>query len=263
MDRIGRRVPVVVVLTVAAALGAATVAVESDVKGPEGKPALREVRLRDDLSVRELEKGVWLRTAWLDVPKFGRCPANGLILVDGDDAVLINLPWTDDQTHVLFDWVAKACHATVKTVVPTHWKQDCSGGLGEAHLMGADSLAADLTAEFLKKVGRPTPHRTFTDKTALDCGQTRIELAFVGPGHTLDNIVAWIPRTRILFAGCLVKAQAAMDLGDTADADLTGYPKTLQDLKKLHPDAVTVVPGHGEPGGLELIDHTLGLCAKP
>jgi len=43
---------------------------------------------------------------------------------------------------------------------------------------------------------------------------------------------------------------------------LAEYPKTLRELKSLYADAITVVAGHGDPGGLELIDHTLTLCEK-
>lgn len=56
--------------------------------------------------------------------------------------------------------------------------------------------------------------------------------------------------------------QSATDLGNTTEADLAEYPKTLRELKSLYADAITVVPGHGDPGGLELIDHTLTLCEK-
>jgi metallo-beta-lactamase class B len=119
-----------------------------------------------------------------------------------------------------------------------------------------------MTSELLKKAGRPEPHRAFSGRTSLFSGRARIELAHLGPGHTADNIVAWIPSARILFGGCLVKAQRATDLGNIVDADVKEYPNTLQKLKKAYSRAITVVPGHWEPGGLELIDHSIELCEK-
>ena len=87
-----------------------------------------------------------------------------------------------------------------------------------------------------------------------------MELAFPGGGHTVDNIVAWIPAKKILFAGCLVKALNAKNIGNTEDADLVAYPITLKKVKEKYPDAKIVVPGHGRPGELDLIDHTIRLC---
>lgn len=228
----------------------------------QDKPSLREVQLREDVCVRPLTEGVWLHTTYFNVPKIGRCPANGLIVVDGNDAVIIDLPWTEEQTGILFDWVAQTQRAAIRTVVPTHSHRDCCGGLGEAHRRGADSLALTATVDLLRKAKGPVPQRSFDGKTVVSCGQARIELDYVGPGHTVDNVVAWIPSKRLLFGGCLVKGQSATDLGNTTEADLAEYPKTLRELKSLYADAITVVPGHGEPGGLELIDHTLTLCEK-
>ena len=43
----------------------------------------------------------------------------------------------------LFDWVAQYWGVTVATVVPTHFHQDCMGGLVEAHRRGAVSHALE------------------------------------------------------------------------------------------------------------------------
>ena len=218
-------------------------------------------QLRDDVVVRKLTDGVWLFTTYFDLPKYPHCPANGLAVIDDSDAVLINLPWTNEQTAVIFDWVRRQ-HAVVKTVIPTHWHQDCAGGLEEAHRRGAGSLTLDKTAELLAKTGRPAPRATFNRSVALQSGRLRIELAYLGAGHTVDNIVAWLPRSRVLFGGCLVKGQSATDLGNTEDADLTAYPQTLRRLAAAYPRARMVVPGHGAPGGVELISHSIALCER-
>jgi len=88
----------------------------------------------------------------------------------------------------------------------------------------------------------------------------RVELAFLGGGHTVDNIVAWIPAKKVLFGGCLVKSANAMNLGNTSEADLAGYPVTLRKIKQEYSQARIVVPGHGRPGNMELVDHTIVLC---
>lgn len=221
-----------------------------------------EQRLAQDVSVCPLADGIWLHTTCYDLPAYGPTPANGLIIINQGNAIFINLPWKDEQTALLFDWVANVQHAKVSTVVPTHSHLDCGGGLAEAHRRGADSLALAKTAELMAAVQKPVPHTTFANNAVLDCGSVRIELAFIGAGHTVDNIVAWFPDKKILFGGCLIKSMEATGMGNTADADMTQWPKTLVKLKAAYPNASIVVPGHGKPGTLALIDHTLDMCTK-
>jgi glyoxylase-like metal-dependent hydrolase (beta-lactamase superfamily II) len=95
---------------------------------------------------------------------------------------------------------------------------------------------------------------------SLSCGDTRVELAFLGAGHTIDNIVVWIPKKKILFGGCLIKSQNAGNLGNTKEADLMSYPVTLKKVREQYSEVKIVIPGHGRPGGIELIDHTIELC---
>ena len=100
----------------------------------------------------------------------------------------------------------------------------------------------------------------FVERMSLSCGETLVELAFLGGGHTVDNIVAWVPAKKILFGGCLIKSQNAKNLGNVEEADLINYPSTLKKVREKYSQAKIVVPGHGRPGGIELVDHTIELC---
>jgi metallo-beta-lactamase class B len=57
----------------------------------------------------------------------------------------------------------------------------------------------------------------------------------------------------------MVKSMAANGLGNTADADITAWPETVLKVKAAYPEALLVVPGHGNPGGLILLDHTIDI----
>jgi metallo-beta-lactamase class B len=86
-------------------------------------------------------------------------------------------------------------------------------------------------------------------------------LHHAGPGHTADTIVAWLEDVQLLFAGDLARSAAASNLGNIADADLDAWPATIHTLLQEYPTATIVVPGHGRPGGRELLEHTLELLA--
>ncbi|MEU8302272.1 MBL fold metallo-hydrolase [Actinomadura sp. NPDC048955] len=64
--------------------------------------------------------------------------------------------------------------------------------------------------------GLTRPTATFSGTLTIDLGGDRgdLDLAYCGRGHTEGDIVAWLPRHRILFAGDLVETQAALYTGD-------------------------------------------------
>ncbi|MCP4613304.1 MAG: subclass B1 metallo-beta-lactamase [Planctomycetes bacterium] len=230
--------------------------------GIGAESADKPIELSEDVTVTKLAEGVWLHTTYLDIQGYRRVPANGLIVVEGSRAMMIDLPWTDEQAGVLFDWIAKEHKAQIETVVPTHSHIDCAGGLAEAHRRKANSFALDKTVEILKRTDKPVPKNWFSRRLSLSCGQTRVELAFFGAGHTIDNITAWIPEKKILFAGCMIKSQNARNLGNTKEADLDQWPKTLKKVRKAFPEAKIVIPGHGRHSGTGLIDHTIELLKR-
>ncbi len=224
------------------------------------------VRLEQDITVSEdvvlhrIDEGIWVHTTYKNLQGYGRVGANGLVVIDGKEALLIDLPWTDEQTAVLFDRIARDFGAAVTAVVPTHFHEDCMGGLAKAHRRGAASYALDKTVILAKQHQLPVPQHAFTGARAVHCGKTAVMLGYFGAGHTLDNIVAWLPQQKVLFGGCLIKSLDSNSLGNTTDGDLAAYPKTVREVRAAYPRVEVVVPGHGAWGGAELIDHTLTLC---
>jgi glyoxylase-like metal-dependent hydrolase (beta-lactamase superfamily II) len=69
--------------------------------------------------------------------------------------------------------------------------------------------------------GLTWPTATFTDRFTIDLGGDRgdLVLQYCGRGHTEGDIVAWLPAQKILFAGDLVEAQAALYTGDAFHRD--------------------------------------------
>jgi glyoxylase-like metal-dependent hydrolase (beta-lactamase superfamily II) len=91
--------------------------------------------------------------------------------------------------------------------------------------------------------GLTWPTQTFADRTTIDLGGDRGELvlSYFGRGHTEGDIVAWLPQRRILFAGDLVEAEAALYTGDAFHHDWAG--PTLDAVAAL--EAEMLVGGRG------------------
>lgn len=231
-------------------------------RSARGPATAVEIRISNDIVLHPVAAGVWVHTTFSDVPGYGRVAANGLVVIDGPEAMLIDLPWTDELTAVLCDWIAKSHGAKVSAVVPTHFHEDCMGGLAEAHRRGAVSYGLDRTIEIAKQKGLPVPQISYRDRVTVRCGRTEAVVTYFGAGHTTDNVVAWLPAQKVLFAGCLIKSLDSNSLGNTKDGDLAAYPATLRKVQAAYRRARIVVPGHGDWGGPELINHTLGLCQE-
>jgi cyclase len=88
------------------------------------------------------------------------------------------------------------------------------------------------------------PTVTFEDRLNVYVDDLRVELLFMGPAHTTNDIVAWIPERRVLFSGDLVfNGGTPFALGGS----VSGWFDALDRLEAL--GAETVVPGHGPVTG--------------
>jgi metallo-beta-lactamase class B len=218
------------------------------------------VRVADDVEAYRVAPGVWRFVTWIDLPRYGRTPANGLLVTSGQEALLVNTGWTNEQAVRLAEWAERSLGAKVTVVVPTHAHADTIGGLAALHRRGVDSWGQEQTAGIARATGQEIPHHLFGRTKELRLGERVVKLAFHGAGHTPDNIVAWLPAERILFGGCLVKAGSASDLGNVEDARLADWPATIEAVIAAYPDPRLVIPGHGDPGGADLLTHTLQLA---
>lgn len=108
--------------------------------------------------------------------------------------------------------------------------------------------------------GLTWPDLTFGDRLTIQLGVDRgeLQLRYLGRGHTSGDIVAWLPRSRIVFAGDLVESEAALYTGDAYHFDW--MTTTLDRVKAL--GAMTLVGGRGkvvrEAGVDDAIEQTRG-----
>lgn len=221
-----------------------------------------KVQLADDVFIEKIADHIWRHVSYKDLPNLGRVPSNGGIAQFGTDILLIDSAWTNAQTKLILDWIHDELRANPSVAVITHAHDDRLGGIHEIHTRGIRTVASALTAESAKQQGLEAPQQTFDERLALMLGGREIQVRYPGPGHTRDNIVVWIPDQYILFGGCLIKAAQAKDLGNTTDADLELWPKTIEKVSQEFPQVRIVVPGHGDPSGKEALTRTLELLGN-
>lgn len=216
----------------------------------------KRFRISGDIELVKLSEDAYVHISYSELPEFGRFSSNGLIYIDRGEAILLDTPVTNTLTKELVTWLKDSLHVKITGFVPNHWHSDCLGGLGFLKGQKIESYACQKTIEIAKAKNLPVPSHEFQDSIRIQVGDKHISCYYLGAAHSSDNIVAWIEQDRILFAGCMVKSLSSVDLGNTSDADLMAYPKTIDSLLVKFPNAKIVIPGHGQFGGIDLIKHT-------
>jgi metallo-beta-lactamase class B len=224
--------------------------------------ATNKIKVSNDIELIQFSPKAYLHVSISEMKGFGKVSSNGLILVDNGKAFLFDTPATNEQTRTLLAFIADSLHAKVSGFVPNHWHDDCMGGLDFLNQQGVKSYAHEKTIAIAQKEGLPLPKQGFKDSLSLKLNNTKISCYYLGSGHSSDNIVVWIPSEKILFAGCMVKDMQSITLGNTSEANVEEWLKTIQKVINKIPTAEIVIPGHGQVGGKELLMRTKKLLIK-
>ncbi|QSQ20916.1 subclass B1 metallo-beta-lactamase [Pyxidicoccus parkwayensis] len=233
----------------------ATACASTRERGTAATPLMQsEYSVAEDIHVRQLAPGVWLHTT-LAGADFDNYPANGLLIEDGEQSLLVDMGWNTRHAEQLMTWARDTLHRPVRAAVVTHFHVDRTGGVPALTARGIPVYGLEATARLAKEHGHPVPPSIVSESQKLG----PVEVYFPGAGHAPDNIVVWHRDSGVLFGGCFVKDGAAKDLGNLSDADVAAWPASLERTRQRFPDMRVVVPGHGQAGGPELLTHTQSL----
>jgi glyoxylase-like metal-dependent hydrolase (beta-lactamase superfamily II) len=187
-------------------------------------------------------------------------------VVAGDDGLLlIDTRISHRQADEIVSDLRLLTHLPVRVVVNTHGHSDHAFGnhrfrpaqiwghdrcvamieaTGERQRAAAAAAIPNLAAELADVVFDP-PDRTFAESAVveIDPGGRSVELAYLGRGHTDNDIVVLVSGADVLFAGDLLEADATPFFGDGFPID---WPATVERLVELA--SGVVVPGHGSIG---------------
>ena len=196
---------------------------------------------------------------------------NNTGFVVGDRSVVsIDACSTQRRTRAYLDRIAAVTTAPVTTLINTHHHGDHTYGncvFGPVTIIGHELCRAEVVnTGLLGNLGiwepvdwgelRVTPPTvTFTDRLRVWSDDTPLEVSYVGqPAHTSNDSVIWLPDARVLFCGDLLFNGGTPFL---LMGSVTGAIEVLSKVIAPIP-ARTIVPGHGELCGPDLIDTTVG-----
>jgi metallo-beta-lactamase class B len=166
------------------------------------------------------------------------------------------------MTEELTEFIEDSLNTQLVKLIASHYHEDCTGGLAYLQNKGIESIANRMTVMKCKEEKLPIPSASFTDSLIVDFNGMQIECRYFGAGHTVDNTTVFIPEKQILFGGCLIKSLDSENLGYVGEAILEEWDSTVKKVKKKHGNAKIIVPGHGNYGGSELLEHTVKLVER-
>lgn len=214
--------------------------------------------MSETLRIEKLTDKVYRHISFLQTDDFGNVACNGAVFVYDKEAIVFDAPTTDGAALELINWIEDHLNASIVAVIPTHFHEDCLGGLGVFHERKIASYANNLTIELSRKNDSVEPRQGFERTLELMVGGKKVFAEFIGEGHTKDNIIGYFPDDKTVFGGCLIKELGA-GKGYLGDANVAEWSGTVIALKQKHPDTEIVIPGHGQPGGKDLLDYTAKL----
>ncbi|WP_377270002.1 MBL fold metallo-hydrolase [Peterkaempfera sp. SMS 1(5)a] len=199
-------------------------------------------------------------------PPGGWCLNNAGLVADGGRSVLIDTAATEARARRLRAEVERIAPGGPDIVVNTHFHGDHVFGNSHftprATVVAAEGTRSDMAESGLGlcslwpgvewgETVLALPDLTFRDRLTLRTGGLTVELLQVGPAHTADDTVAWVPERKVLFTGDVAWSGVTPYV---LMGSVSGSLRALQQLRALGPEVV--VAGHGAVGGPEVLDAT-------
>lgn len=196
---------------------------------------------------------------------------NAGFVVGRDAAVAIDTLGTERRSIAFRDALRRTTSNPVQALINTHAHADHTHGnylfAPVTAIIGHERCREEVmrgNLELLKRsfptadfgdVAYVPPMVTFTERLSVYVDDLEIQLIHLGPAHTNNDVVAWIPARKLLFSGDLVFN------GGTPFAmagSVAGWLEVIPVLRSL--GAETIVPGHGsvcDPAVLDPIERYL------
>jgi metallo-beta-lactamase class B len=214
----------------------------------------------ENLIIKKLSNHIYEHISYLNTDDYGKVGCNGMLVINENKGIVFDTPTDNKSSLELINFVNNELKSEITAIIPTHFHEDCLGGIEEFEKHNIPTYATKKTIELIKKDGKNLPKsiKEFDNNLTLDIGNKKVYADYFGEGHTKDNIIGYFPEDNAIFGGCLIKKVGASK-GYLGDANTDKWSETVSKIKLKYPKIEIVIPGHGKSGGTELFDYTIEL----
>lgn len=188
--------------------------------------------------------------------------SNAGFVVTPAGVVVIDSLGTPSLGQAMIKLIRSITSKPIKYVIVTHYHADHIYGLqafkaagaeiwahenGKAYLVGdvLEKRLAQRRDELYPWVDENTrvlpADKWLTGDAELALGGIHLQIRYVGPAHTSEDLAVYVPADKVLYSGDLVFKGRVPYVGD---ADSKAWLSSLDKLLAFHP--AVMVPGHGE-----------------
>lgn len=190
-----------------------------------------------------------------------RYPANAMYLVTPKGVVLFDTPWGKAYYQPLLDSIWARHHQKVIMCISTHFHDDRTGGLKYYGAKGIKTYTTRKTDSLCILHHNNRARFLIPQDTTFHVGGYTFQTYYPGPGHTMDNMVIWFPKQKILYGGCLIKSVQDTTLGNLEDADVKAWDNSLRRLQQKFPDPAFIIVGHHDWRNKHSLQHTINMAS--
>ncbi len=213
-------------------------------------------------ALTQILPGVWFREG--DISHLGHC--NNQIIEMKDYLIVVDANFPSGARATLAD-AKRVSRKPVKYVFITHHHGDHLYGSAVWTAEGATTLAYKGVADEIRRyepkrwqqedredvkglhrTAPEPPRQTFEKTFTLEDGTRTVQFFFLGWAHTRGDGFAYLPKEKVL---CTGDAIVNGPYNYTADGNIGNWSNVARAAAKYKPKYV--LPGHGVPGGPELI----------
>ena len=214
----------------------------------------------ENLIIKKLSNHIYEHISFLNTDDYGKVGCNGMLVINENKGIIFDTPTDNKSSLELINFVTNELKSEIIAIIPTHFHEDCVGGIQEFERRNILTYATKQTIELLKENGQnfSKPIKGFDRSLTLSIGNKKVYAEYFGEGHTKDNIIGYFPEDNAVFGGCLIKKVGASK-GYLGDANTDKWSETVRKIKLKYPKTKIVIPGHGKSGGAELFDYTIEL----
>ncbi|MTI43536.1 glyoxylase-like metal-dependent hydrolase (beta-lactamase superfamily II) [Roseibium hamelinense] len=187
-------------------------------------------------------------------------PNTGVII--GDDAIMVvDAQATPAMAEKVIEKIREVSDKPIKHVVLTHYH--AVRALGASAYGASEIIASDLTKRMIEERGEADwaseyarfprlfqdassipgltrPTMSFASSMSVNLGNLEVRIMHLGRGHTMGDVVVWVPSRGAIYSGDLVEYKSACYCGD---GHLGDWPRTLDRIAAFRP--TSLMPGRG------------------
>ena len=197
--------------------------------------------------------------------------SNSYLISGASDAILFDVGKLRTDAIALADRIAKS-GKTLRAVLISHAHPDHFMGLDviadrypEAKIFSSADVIGDLNEDgpkffsFLQaNLGPDAPRRLVipepVEETALEFEEAKLRVIEFGEAESKHTATLYIPELRALLSADLVYNRAHLYV---AERHIDSWQARLDEFEQFtRSHVITIYPGHGEPGGVGLIEQT-------